>query len=563
MTMKISAILFLSLLSRANAVGLSSLRGETTEGQTPLDQLACTFKGGSSQDTCDATNSEDGSTCVWCSITTYGVCVSEAIAAQMKQSIPGIDCDDNGGSDDDDTNADDDKPVPPPTPDSDDDVAPNDDSVPDDYWRCIEKYSTADTCLAAKCSWCDNKGGYGICMDEETAKNADGSDWYSCTMPSSSGVDSDSSTVEDPSDPTCLAATIGGDESSCKAAMDVDGNPCDWCSFQGYDFCLNDDQAQISEQYGASCGDRANEEPSAAKDLVNDLSDPSDPTCLAATIGGDESSCKSTSDVEGNSCDWCSFQGYDFCLNGDQSQIAEQYGASCGDGANEEPKAAKDLVDDLSDPSDPTCIAATIGGDESSCKATADAEGNSCDWCSFQGYDFCLNGDQAQIVEQYGASCGDRDDASEVEINNVSDPSDPTCAAATIGGDESSCKATMDAEGQPCDWCSFQGYDFCLNTDQAQAVEQYGASCNEKYAVEYANDELSDPSDPSCVAATIGGDESSCKATMDADGKPCDWCTFQGVEACMNVDQAQIVEQYGASCGDRDSKANSISTSTA
>jgi len=487
MTMKISAILFLSLLSRANAVGLNSLRGETAEGQTRLDQLACTFKGGSSQDTCDATNSEDGSTCVWCSITTYGVCVSEAIAAQMKQSIPGIDCDDNGGSDDDDTTADDDKPNPPPTPDSDDDVAPNDDSVPDDYWRCIEKYSTSDTCIAAKCSWCDNKGGYGICMDEETANNADNSDWYSCTMPSSSGVDSDSSAVEDPSDPTCLAATIGGDESSCKA----------------------------------------------------------------------------TSDVEGNSCDWCSFQGYDFCLNGDQAQISEQYGASCGDRAKEEPKAVKDLVNDLSDPSDPTCIAATIGGDESSCKATADAEGNSCDWCSFQGYDFCLNGDQAQIVEQYGASCGDRDDASEVEIKNVSDPSDPTCAAATIGGDESSCKATMDAEGQPCNWCSFQGYDFCLNTDQAQAVEQYGASCNEKHAVEYANDELSDLSDPSCVAATIGGDESSCKATMDADGKPCDWCTFQGVEACMNVDQAQMVEQYGASCGDRDSKANSISTSIA
>ena len=46
-------------------------------------------------------------------------------------------------------------------------------------------------------------------------------------------------------------------------------------------------------------------------------------------------------------------------------------------------------------------------------KATKDTEGNSCEWCSFQGYDFCLDADQAEVVEQYGASC-------EKEVNNIS-----------------------------------------------------------------------------------------------------------------------------------------------
>ena len=80
-----------------------------------------------SQNQCDATKSEDGSQCVWCEMSSYGVCVSESQASTVKQLIPGIDCDDDGGSDDDNSPT-------PPTPGEDDDVGPNDDNVPDDYW---------------------------------------------------------------------------------------------------------------------------------------------------------------------------------------------------------------------------------------------------------------------------------------------------------------------------------------------------------------------------------------------------------------------------------------------
>mmetsp|Transcript_16687 Transcript_16687/g.38380 ORF Transcript_16687/g.38380 Transcript_16687/m.38380 type:complete len:168 (+) Transcript_16687:219-722(+) len=98
--MKVSAISLLALLSGANAVGFGSLRGE--KGEAPLDGFACTIQGSISQDTCDATKSEDGSTCVWCSVASYGVCVSGDIAAQMEQTIPGLTCDDGGDDDDDD-----------------------------------------------------------------------------------------------------------------------------------------------------------------------------------------------------------------------------------------------------------------------------------------------------------------------------------------------------------------------------------------------------------------------------------------------------------------------------
>jgi hypothetical protein len=543
--MKIKFILFLALLSRANATDLSSLRGEAAE-EDSLGQLACTIKGGTSQNSCDSTKSEDGSQCVWCALATYGVCVSEAIASQMEQTIPGIDCDDKGGSDDDaadDDAADDDA--------ADDDTAPQDDDVPDDYWDCLENYKTSKACTAAGCAWCDNKGGYGVCMDKDQAASFDDSAWYSCTMPSLSGSELP---WKDPSDSSCVVATIGGNESTCKATVDSEGKACDWCSFQGFDFCLNGEQAELAEEYGASCDDRVNDETTVAKDLIKDLADPSDTTCLLATLSGDADACKGTSDAEGKSCDWCSFQGYEFCLNDDQAQIAEQYGASCDERA--------DLIKDLADPSDTTCILATLSGDADTCKGTSDAEGTSCDWCSFQGYEFCLNDDQAQIAEQYGASC-DEADAVKVATEVLSDPSDPSCLFITINGDESACRGSTDVDGKACEWCSFESNEFCLNADQAEIVEQYGATCNEEIAVDDPKEDLSDPMDTQCLAATANGDD-YCQGATDSDGKPCEWCSFQTFEFCLSVDQAQLVEQFGADCGDgHHSKANGVSASIA
>lgn len=137
----------------------------------------------------------------------------------------------------------------------------------------------------------------------------------------------------------------------------------------------------------------------------------------------------------------------------------------------------------------------------------------------------------------------------------VADPYDPSCIAVTLQGDESSCKATTDADGNACEWCSIGGSELCLDADQAAIAEQVGGSCNNNN--DNNNDGLDDPYDPSCIAVTLQGDESTCKAAVDADGNACEWCSIQSTELCLNDEQAMIAEQIGGSCDSRSSKRNS------
>ena len=54
--------------------------------------------------------------------------------------------------------------------------------------------------------------------------------------------------------------------------------------------------------------------------------------------------------------------------------------------------------------------------------------------------------------------------------------------------------------------------------------------------------------DTSGIIASLEGDEATCVATMDQDGEPCEWCSLNGVDLCLNGEQAEIVEQVGGSC---------------
>jgi hypothetical protein len=274
-------------------------------------------------------------------------------------------------------------------------------------------------------------------MDKDAAADAAKGDWFTCKMPWSSSLG-------DPFDTSCIAATKEGSESACSQTLDADGFHCSWCVIgKSGGLCLNDDQISIAEQLGESCGDSAK--------------DPYNPSCIALSLGGDESSCQQTLDADSSACKWCSIGTSHFCLNGDQAQIAEQVGGTCGKG-----------VDDTEDPYDPSCIAVTLGGDESSCKQSMDADGTACEWCSVGTTNLCLNGDQAQLAEQFGGSCED----------SIEDPYDPSCVSVTIGGDESSCKQTVDADGSGCEWCSIGTTSLCLNGDQAQIAMKVGGSCN-------------------------------------------------------------------------------------
>jgi hypothetical protein len=279
-------------------------------------------------------------------------------------------------------------------------------------------------------------------MDKDAAQDASKGDWFTCTMPPPPPL-----SLHDPLDTSCLAATKKGNDAACRETLDADGFHCSWCAIgkSGGGLCLNDDQISIAEQLGESCGD-------SVKDVY-------DRSCIAVTLGGDESACEQTVDAAGVVCEWCTIGTANICLNGDQAQLATQVGGSCGKSA-----------DDVNDPYDPSCIAVTLGGDESTCKQTKDADGSMCEWCSLGTTGLCLNGDQAQVAEQFGGSCGGG--------SVVDDPYDPSCLAVTIGGDESSCKQTMDADGSACQWCSIGTTGLCLNGDQVQIAEQFGGSCD-------------------------------------------------------------------------------------
>merc|ERR1712078_926718 len=131
-------------------------------------------------------------------------------------------------------------------------------------------------------------------------------------------------------------------------------------------------------------------------------------------------------------------------------------------------------------------------------------------------------GDSFSLEDPSDPTCDASEEDEEGSKTEVSDPADSSCLVVTIGGDESSCKGTNDSDGKACDWCSFQGYGVCMNEDQAQIAEQYGASCGaSEEDEEGSKTEVSDPADSSCLVVTIGGDESSCKGTKDSDGKAC------------------------------------------
>jgi hypothetical protein len=222
----------------------------------------------------------------------------------MKKAIPGLQCDDDENDDD---------LVPS------DDAVPedDDDSVPDDYWKCLKDFTDSGSCSDGGCTWCDTKAGYGICMDKEAAESASKSDWFDCKMSALSlrdpydtsclaaslqgdeatceatqgqdgqacewcsvssvnfcltqdqaeiaeqlggdcaetGVVEDKGQISDPYDTSCLAASLQGDETTCEATLDQDGQVCEWCSVSSVNLCLTQDQAEIAEQLGGNCSD--------------------------------------------------------------------------------------------------------------------------------------------------------------------------------------------------------------------------------------------------------------------------------------------------------------------
>jgi hypothetical protein len=283
------------------------------------------------------------------------------------------------------------------------------------------------------------------------------------------------------------------------------------------------------------------------EDSIAALSDPYDPTCVQQTLQGDESLCKTTTDAEGQTCEWCTMNSFGICMSAEQAEYAAQVGAQCDSDAKSESSS-------VSDPYDTTCLQASMQEDEQACEATVAADGTPCAWCVISGVGLCLDQEQAAMAGQFGGECADKalpqldldpewlETQNEAKADAVADPYDPTCLQASLEGDESTCEATVDGEGNPCEFCQLSSVGLCLNMEQAAMAAQFGAEC-----VEPNKDEIKDIYDPACLAAGMGSDDaaSACDATTSTTGEKCVWCDAAGVFGlCLAPDQASAASEY-------------------
>ena len=372
-------------------------------------------------------------------------------------------------------------------------------------------------------------------------------------------------------------------EAACFAAKDVSGNPCEFCSIAGSPFrlCLSEPQAQVAEYVGAVC--TGSDESFEPEDF--------DDSCIAhmhADANLSKEGCWSHQDLDGNGCEWCNVMGVELCLGGVQAELVEHWGATCvmdheeHDMATEaiaqhrayleaeaqarraqQPEATTDEEEELDLStlwltSDPSCMVTTLrttdGSDpEFSCAQANDSQGNPCNWCEIgTSFNMCLNEEQAIIAEYMGLACDQR--KKDGTFGDDVDDFDPSCIMAMQNGpDKATCVAASDAEGNKCEWCSWNSFNACLAPEQAGMVEPFGVTCD-KTALRAPGIPAEkmvkvEDIDTSCL---VNMDEPTCEASKDAvANKSCEWCTLGslGISGCMSGDQAAMAKPLGVTCG--------------
>merc|ERR1711862_215095 len=230
-----------------------ALMVEKKEGnvEDPLD-TACLLAGIASnndESACVAATDSDGGACEFCSISGIGFCLNSD-QAQIA-SLVGGSCDSNNAS----ANA----------------------GAGASLMSLEDPYDT--TCLMAQissggndesacvgttdadgygCEWCSLSNGLGFCLTSEQASIAEvvGGTCEDSGEPQVPTKEGKERNVQDPTDTACILAGLAGgnDKSACVAAVDADGDACEFCSIgNGLSFCLNSDQAQIASFVGGTC----------------------------------------------------------------------------------------------------------------------------------------------------------------------------------------------------------------------------------------------------------------------------------------------------------------------
>jgi len=499
-----------------------------------VGQFTCTLNGGQEEDSCINSLDDDGSHCVWCSLSGFGFCVNEQAAEAAEQTLPSVSCDRYSSDDDATPKADDDAVTP-----TDDTIKPSDDSLPDNYWECL-KDKDSKSCSSDGCTWCKSKKyGWGICMTGPTAESAKKSDFFSC---GSHEEEHGLANARDPYDTSCVMTYLQDPtEQGCTSTTDAEGNSCKWCNLAGMtNLCLTEEQADEGQALGITCEESSADESTKVKEDVKDVLDPMDPSCIMTFMQDQsKSACVATSDQDGNQCQWCTMQGdLAFCLSLEQAQIAEQTGVgiTC-DALNPDEEETRDV-----NPYDTSCVMSSLQGDKESCLAMVDEDGSACQWCSIQGMmNLCLTDTQAEMASGYGIAC---DASNEYDV-------DETSAQPTLPDDFWSCLENYeegDCQQSSCTFCqSNVGVSFCLSTPAAEALKECNFfDCN--FKTQKVTETAVTPYDPVCLQAGMqGGDDAkeSCGSTVDSDGNSCVWCDAAGVFGlCLSSDQANMAGSW-------------------
>jgi predicted 3-demethylubiquinone-9 3-methyltransferase (glyoxalase superfamily) len=417
----------------------------------------CSFAGAKDRRGCvTTTDTGDDDHCVWCELGASGfdLCVSEIQAEALEEKIPTISCDRYTGSDDDGK----------PPDNTDDKTTPTDDSVPDDFWTCLQKKGAAE-CEKSNCTWCDTKGGFGVCMTGPAAESATNSSWFSCHKSNDENI---AGVVTNPKiegrknvrivnsketyDTSCMLAYLQDpSKDGCVASMDSDGKNCEFCSLQGsISLCLTNEQAEYGEQIGIKCDDQ--------KGIGSSKGDVFDTSCMKAFFLGQN--CEESQDADGEQCQICYTPDgrSEMCLTSTQGDMASQLGVWCD---NERHKT--DFPEEFW-----TCL---LNNEDASCLEGA------CSWCKTSfGTGFCLSNSVADIAKPFDfIDCAVTGQQKKIADSAGPDPFDIKCAAAGMGSDDAEqvCISTIDGEGKQCVWCDAAGvFGLCLSADQAAAARQ-------------------------------------------------------------------------------------------
>lgn len=354
------------------------------------------------------------------------------------------------------------------------------------------------------------------------------SDWFTCQKDKR-----DDFALNDPYDASCIQSYLQDPtQEGCTSSTDQDGQACLWCSLAGMaNLCLSQEQADMASSLGVTCDEIIMSHQLRGSGREGDTQDPYDTSCLMAYLmDPTESGCKAAKDEDGGPCEFCSFQdSINLCLTQEQAEMGEQIGLTCD--------TDKMTVDD---PLDPSCTLAYMQDQsEETCKNAVDADGNACEYCTLQGaVNLCLNGDQAQIAEQYGAECDTTSMAAQGEGGKqVAFPSDFWDCLENY--DEGGCGENS------CTWCKTEvGIGFCVADSVADSMRECTFfDCNYKAEQIVAEDSARMPFDPACLQGLKS--KEVCNDTADSDGKPCVWCDGAVVFGlCLSAEGAEVAGEY-------------------